>query len=140
MIVAKHMEKSPEEYGLESNIRKFDDLYNPVMVFLEEIETRLQSCEFTATNDRLEIEWKLSLCQVSHLIPRLPACLCILFCVCRLFRVMWMPTLQTIIKCVQVLANSSWDLRKVNILHLMGNSRNWITSGQQWLTLSQTCK
>ena len=134
------MEKSPEECGLEGNIRKFDDLYNPVMVFLEEIETRLQSCEFTATNDILEIEWKLSLCQVSHLIARLPACLCILFCVCRLFRVMWMPTLQTIIKCVQVLTSSSWDLQKVSILHLMGNSRNWITSGQQWLTLSQTCK
>ena len=65
-MAAKYREKSPsEENGLEVDMEMFDNLYNPVMVYLEDIETRLQSQEFDVTDDIQEVEWKLNCCQVS---------------------------------------------------------------------------
>jgi hypothetical protein len=56
---------SPEENGVEVDMERFDDLYNPVMVFLEDIETRLESQEFDVdvADDIQKIEWKLNHCQ-----------------------------------------------------------------------------
>jgi DNA repair exonuclease SbcCD ATPase subunit len=64
-LTAQFREMSPEENGVEVDMERFDDLYNPVMVFLEDIETRLESQEFDVdvADDIQKIEWKLNHCQ-----------------------------------------------------------------------------
>jgi chromosome segregation ATPase len=63
-LSAKCREKvRSDENGLEVNMETLDDLYNPVMTVLEDIETRLQSREFDVAYDIQQIEWRLNRCQ-----------------------------------------------------------------------------